>query len=157
MVILDLTVVNEMWDLETIRRLNDLQPGAFLEVPPDYDFHMVDQHAPGAKLDHGKVRMGLVLDGFSDALVEVSKVGTFGARKYSDNGWKYVEDGYARYRDALFRHLFAADLNDDESGLPHLAHAAWNLLAMLELTLDKIEERDEHEVASAPSISVSEK
>ncbi len=95
----------------------------------------IDPHAPGAKLDHGKVRMGLVLGGFRHALQAVGEVGTFGAAKYSDNGWLEVPNGKARYEDALFRHLLADDECDDESGLLHKAHAAWNALAILELHL----------------------
>ena len=94
-----------------------------------------DQHAPGAKLDAGKVRLGLVLGGFANALVEVGKVGTFGAAKYSDNGWLEVPHGEKRYTDALFRHLLTDEEVDSESGLLHLAHACWNLLAVLELHL----------------------
>lgn len=96
---------------------------------------LVDQHAPGAKLDQGKPRTGLVLGAFSRALTEVAQVGTFGAEKYSDNGWLEVENGEQRYRDALFRHLLAPDDTDPESGLSHLAHAAWNVLAILELEI----------------------
>jgi hypothetical protein len=92
-------------------------------------------HTPGAKLDRGKPRTGLVLGGFANALIEVAKVGTFGAEKYTDNGWKVVPNGYARYTDALFRHLLDEQLHDDESGLLHDAHAAWNALARLELRL----------------------
>lgn len=95
----------------------------------------IDPHAPGAKLDHGKVRMGLVLGAFRHALRAVGEVGTFGAAKYSDNGWLDVPNGKARYTDALFRHLLADDEHDDESGLFHKAHAAWNALAILELHL----------------------
>ena len=87
---------------------------------------------PGAKLDSGKVRPALVIQGFRKALLSVSEVGTFGAAKYTDNGWKSVPDGRKRYEDALYRHLLAEGA-DEQSGLPHLAHAAWNLLAMLEL------------------------
>lgn len=97
-----------------------------------------DQHAPGAKLDAGKPRVALVLGGFSRALMAVSEVGTFGANKYSDNGWKSVENGLQRYSDALGRHLLkeaGGELTDDESGLLHAAHAAWNALARLELIL----------------------
>ena len=94
-----------------------------------------DQHTPGAKLDAGKVRLGLVLGGFRNALVEVGKVGTFGAAKYSDNGWLEVPNGEERYTDALFRHLLGDEEVDSESGLLHLAHACWNLLAVLELHL----------------------
>jgi hypothetical protein len=42
-----------------------------------------------------------------------------------------------KYVNAAFRHVFIEWLfkgidNDPESGLPHLAHGAWNLLAALE-------------------------
>ena len=110
--------------------------GRALEVPMEpveIDPNGIDQHSPGAKVDFGKVRMILVLDGFKRALTEVGKVGTFGAKKYSDNGWMEVENGINRYRDAMYRHLFATDFYDNDSGLPHMAHAAWNMLALLEL------------------------
>ena len=89
-------------------------------------------HEPGSKLDDGKNMVGLVMQGFRRALLGVSRVGTFGAKKYTKNGWKEVPDGYDRYQDALYRHLLAEGL-DEQSGLPHLYHAAWNLLAMIEL------------------------
>lgn len=96
------------------------------------------KHAPGAKLDNGKPRHGLVLGAFSNALTEVAKVGTFGANKYSDNGWLSVPNGLARYTDAMLRHHFAeagGEELDKESGLHHAAHRAWNALAVLELAL----------------------
>lgn len=92
----------------------------------------------GAKLDAGKVRLGLVLGDFARALVAVGEVGTFGARKYSDSGWLSVPDGIDRYTDALLRHLFAEFRNeviDADSELLHAAHSAWNALARLELLL----------------------
>lgn len=98
----------------------------------------IDQHAPGAKLDHGKPRHGLVLGAFAGALTEVAKVGTFGANKYSDNGWLSVPNGLARYTDAMLRHHFAeagGEELDEDSGLRHAAHRAWNALAVLELAL----------------------
>lgn len=96
------------------------------------------QHEPGAKLDNGKNRLGLVLGGFSRAVEQVGLVGTFGAQKYSDNGWVEVPDGIRRYSDALLRHLMAdlrGEALDRESGLPHLAHAAWCSLAILDLRM----------------------
>lgn len=59
---------------------------------------------PGAKLDAGKVRADLVLDGFGLALLEVAKVATYGAAKYSEGGWQDVPDGVKRYRAAGDRH-----------------------------------------------------
>lgn len=97
----------------------------------------LDPHAPGAKLDAGKNRLGLVLGGFAKALEEVGKVGTYGANKYSDNGWKKVEKGAARYDDAMLRHWLAQkkDWVDAETGLLHQAQVVWNALAVLELML----------------------
>jgi len=90
-------------------------------------------NTPGAKLDANKPDCDLVFGGFAKALLEVAKVGTFGAVKYTDNGWKSVPNGIRRYRSAAYRHLLALEFLDKDSNLPHLAHAAWNCLAALEL------------------------
>jgi hypothetical protein len=93
---------------------------------------------PGAKLDSGKNRVGLVLMGFSRALQSVAEVGTYGAQKYSDNGWVDVPDGERRYTDAMFRHLMKdaeGEMCDPDSGLRHAAHCCWNSLARLDLML----------------------
>ena len=95
----------------------------------------LDAHTPGAKLDSGKVRLGLVLGDFRHALVEVGKVGTYGANKYTDHGWLSVPNGVERYTDALYRHLLAEDMDDPDTGLLHAAHCCWNALARLELLL----------------------
>lgn len=100
---------------------------------------MSDLHVKGAKDDNGKLRMGLVFSGFIPALLEVCKIGTFGANKYTANGWQEVEKGYDRYEDAMFRHWAAfkmGEKNDPESGFPHLAHFAWNALAILTFYLE---------------------
>lgn len=100
----------------------------------------LDPHEPGAKLDAGKTRPGLVFSDFSNALMAVAEVGTFGANKYSDHGWQLVENGQTRYTDALYRHLMAhqsGELKDTESTFLHLAHAAWNALAILEFEIKK--------------------
>lgn len=96
-------------------------------------------HVKGAKDDKGKLRMGLVISGFIPAILEVCKIGTFGANKYTANGWQEVEKGYDRYEDAMFRHWAAfkmGEKNDPESGFPHLAHFAWNALAILTFYLE---------------------
>ncbi len=83
-----------------------------------------DQHEPGAKVDAGKNRLGLVLGGFALALEQVGWIGTFGAEKYSPNGWLSVPDGQERYKDALYRHLLAYERGEDvdkDSDLLHLA------------------------------------
>jgi hypothetical protein len=98
----------------------------------------MNQHQPGAKLDAGKLRPGLVFGGFARALQAVAAIGTFGANKYTDNGWMSVPNGITRYTDALHRHLLAeaqGEEVDPESGLAHAAHAAWNALARLDLMI----------------------
>lgn len=100
------------------------------------DPHGIPQHAPGAKLDAGKLRVGLMFADFACALEAVAQVTTFGAAKYTPSGWRSVRDGEGRYTDALLRHLLAhlsGERVDPESGLPHAAHVAWNALAVLEL------------------------
>lgn len=102
----------------------------------------LDAHSPGAKLDQGKVRPGLVLGGFARALWAVSEVGSFGAVKYTENGWVEVPNGQARYDDAGMRHWLKDKMGervDNDSRLIHLAHDAWNALAVLDLELRKAE------------------
>jgi hypothetical protein len=99
-------------------------------------------NAPGAKLDAGKVRPALVLRGFARALWKVSEVGTFGARKYTDNGWVEVPNGEERYADAQMRHFLKDAMGeavDADSNIEHLAHEAWNALAKLDLALRRKE------------------
>lgn len=102
----------------------------------EQDPHGTPAHLPGAKLDAGKARAGLVLGDFANALVLVTQVGTFGAQKYSSSGWLSVPDGANRYTDAMLRHWLAEHTgseHDEQTGLPHAAHLAWNALARLEL------------------------
>lgn len=99
---------------------------------------VLGQHEPGAKLDNDKPDLDLVLGAFARALQEVGKVGTFGAKKYTDNGWLQVPNGQRRYTSAMLRHYFQESEGhylDDETGLPHAAAVAWNALARLELIL----------------------
>lgn len=112
----------------------------------ELDPNGLNPHTPGAKLDLNKPNCDLVFGGFANALLEVAKVGTFGAKKYTDNGWKSVPNGIPRYRSAIYRHLLTQEHLDPESGLPHLAHAAWGCLAALELLLtpEEHDEYDEH-------------
>lgn len=102
------------------------------EVDP-YGF---PQHAPGSKLDNGKVDWSLAL---WDAFHQCVAVQTYGATKYTRDGWRSVPDGVDRYQAALIRHFVAwksGELIDPESNLPHLAHMMCNLAFIMELTKD---------------------
>ena len=105
----------------------------------EYDPNGKSPHEPGAKLDAGKpaVYRGL-FDYFPLACCAVAEVSTFGARKYAWKGWESVPDGFARYSDALGRHLLAESSEgcvDSTTGLKHAAQVAWNAMARLELLL----------------------
>lgn len=111
---------------------------AQLPLEGDRDPHGKNQHEPGAKVDAGKVRMHLITGGMARAITEVAKVGTFGAAKYTDNGWIAVPDGFRRYEDAQQRHAakrHMGETHDPDSSLLHLAHEAWNAMAKLDLYL----------------------
>lgn len=96
--------------------------------------------AKGAiKYDGGKVCLyrGLI-DYFPRAITAVAEISTFGASKYAWKGWEGVEDGVARYSDAMVRHLAkeaTGEVVDPDSGLLHASHCAWGALARLELML----------------------
>lgn len=108
----------------------------------DKDPNGIDQHAPGAKLDAGKCDVGLLFESFPHALYGVAQVATFGANKYTRNGWKSVPHGNERYAAAEGRHKllrYQGEYLDSESQLPHQFHEAWNVLAQLELALTKKE------------------
>ncbi len=86
---------------------------------------------PGTKLDTDKLRWSLLPSG---TIAQVIHVLEYGAKKYSVGNWVGVPDGNTRYYDAAMRHLDAwrgGEINDPESGLPHLAHAACCLLFLL--------------------------
>lgn len=103
-------------------------------------------HEPGAKLDDGKapVYRGVIAY-FPRAIKEVAKVSAFGASKYTWNGWETVPDGISRYSDANGRHIADEAIEGPytlDSKLLHKAHAAWNALAALELTLREMEKNN---------------
>jgi hypothetical protein len=94
---------------------------------------------PGSKLDAGKspVFQGL-LDYFPKACLAVAEVSEVGAKKYTWRGWESVPNGFARYSDALGRHLVKEAIDgryDYDTGLLHAAQVAWNAMARLELLL----------------------
>lgn len=92
------------------------------------------------KYDGGKLRWDLLPLPLIEKVVEVY---TFGAQKYAANTWQNLEDGYNRYKAALLRHLTAHDKGetiDPESNLPHLAHVAWNAIALMHFALERSED-----------------
>jgi len=96
----------------------------------------------GNKYDIGKERFDLLPP---MPLFELVKVYTYGAAKYGDRNWEEGMD-WGRVFAAVQRHLgkfWNGEELDEESGLPHLAHAAWGCLALLEYnkTHKKLDDR----------------
>ena len=116
------------------------KPDPSLDVVSEVDPDGKEADAPGAKLDGNKPDLSLLLD-FSRSLCAIGQVATDGAKKYSRGGWLLVPDGINRYRAAKMRHMFHGALSDYDagSGSLHIAHEAWNALAVLELTLREME------------------
>ena len=85
------------------------------------------------KADDNKLKPSLIFDGMPDALQYLFAVATYGAEKYEPHSWKRVD--VDRYIDAKWRHAVSSG-NDDESGLPHLAHELWGCLAILQSKID---------------------
>lgn len=104
-----------------------------------WDFkHTAPSPNKDMKHDNGKYFGALPLQDFPLALKAVAEVGTFGANKYARHSWSTVENGYQRYEDAFHRHMLAhygGETVDQETKLLHLAHMAWNILALLQMEL----------------------
>ena len=103
---------------------------------PEHNEHSVVIGEEGSqcfvKHDTGKLRYGLIPP---IAEMEMVKVLTFGAEKYSPDNWKNVDD-LSRYVDAALRHISAYRLgeqNDQETGHHHLAHAMCCLSFIVDL------------------------
>lgn len=87
----------------------------------------------GKKHDHDKLRYDLLPP---EALESIVAVLTFGAKKYAPENWRLVENWSGRYFAAAQRHIWAykkGESVDPETGIHHLAHAATNLVFLLEL------------------------
>jgi hypothetical protein len=92
----------------------------------------------GTKHDEAEIRFDLLLADMPLALEAVVSVLTYGAGKYNDGNWQYLEDADRRYLAASMRHemaLHKGDTHDDETGEHHLAHKLCCDLFRLELAL----------------------
>ena len=101
----------------------------------------------GIKYDSEKPKMNLLPP---KAIVEISKVLTFGAAKYDAENWRKLDDLQNRYTAGALRHIFAhmdGEQLDPETKLSHLAHAMCCLLFKLEIELEngKSEEEEPRE------------
>ena len=89
---------------------------------------------------NGKIRMELVFEGMPNALQALGKCMTWAIEEkgYEELDFLTVPNGPQKYRGAMYRHDQKEILGeefDDESGLIHATHTAWNAMARLELLL----------------------
>ena len=103
----------------------------------------------GVKYDSKKPKMNLLPP---KAIVEISKVLTFGAAKYDAENWRKLDDLQNRYTAGALRHIFAhmdGEELDPETNLSHLAYAMCCLLFKLEIELEeRFKEEESREVDS---------
>jgi hypothetical protein len=95
----------------------------------------------GVKYDIDKPKFSLMKH---DALLEMVKVLTFGAQKYSPDNWRKLDDARTRYFDAANRHMwqwFSNERYDSESGYHHLAHAMASLMFIMQMDLEDADDR----------------
>ena len=84
----------------------------------------------GLRLNEGKIRYDL-MDGYS--IEQVAKVFTKGAEKYAEHNWRKGMK-WSKMLASLERHVAKFKKGEDfdeETGLYHLAHAAWNALGLV--------------------------
>lgn len=84
------------------------------------------------RFTQGKIRYDLIAP---YSLEQLAKVYTYGTIKYDDDNWWKGLKWKAEVFGCITRHIwkwFRGEKNDDESGLHHLAHAAWNCFALME-------------------------
>lgn len=108
------------------------------------DYQIIDNQMSilkfeGKKYDSNKSMVGTLCNVFPNALLAIGNCIEFGTHKYPDPAnWQKVEGAFTRYQDSIMRHylkFLAGQERDSETNLLHLAHMAWNTLAVLELYL----------------------
>lgn len=122
-------------DWEDFQKTCSLKPGDIIEkekYEQMFNAYKASKARPiGKKYDENKHDWTLLPWEALGAVIEVMQ---YGADKYGRDNWKHV-DPPSRYMAAAFRHLIAHQQGaraDPESGLAHLAHAATNVLFMLQ-------------------------
>lgn len=122
-------------------------PGPFVQVkssntkmvpkPPE------TRHVPTQPIEAKKAKAPIadMLKDFHLAIERVALVTRYGNSQpgRSPGSWRDVPDFENEYRNAKARHAIGGlvEDNDRESGIEHLAHDAWNALALLQFKLEK--------------------
>jgi len=84
------------------------------------------------RFNEGKIRYDLIAPW---SLEQLARVYTYGTIKYDDDNWWKGLKWKAEVFGCITRHIWKwmrGEKCDDESGLHHLAHAAWNCFTLME-------------------------
>lgn len=73
--------------------------------------------------------------GLIEAIKNMNEVLAFGQQKYPNNDWATYPP--EKHLHAILRHLGRGDALDEETGLPHAAHAAARCLMLLGVILQR--------------------
>lgn len=116
--------------------------GCRRDGPPVAGTPVADATKEGRKI--GKVRMDLVMQDMPRAIEALARVMTWAldSKVYKESDWLHVPDAIAKYSGGMHRHDNKEKRGqefDEESGLEHAIHTAWNAMARVELILRKKE------------------
>jgi hypothetical protein len=128
---------------EAVKKPSALSPKELEDMEQKIADKVEEQGAKGF-VNHGEVRVTSETGGQKgrkpqrmdllppEALLALSEVYGMGAEKYDDHNYLKGYDWSLSFG-ALLRHVMAAEKGewlDDESGLPHVMHAAWHCFAL---------------------------
>lgn len=98
------------------------------------------------RFNNDKPMMSYFMRSFPRMAEAVARVKEMGAIKYNDGNWRLGNKPDKEYLDSLFRHLNYINIGEDydsDTGCLHIAHAVWNLCALLELNYPDLPARDD--------------
>lgn len=114
------------WEEDPEKELHEMLEATEKEAEEAY------KNSQSAKADSGKPRPTLVPTSLIRAVTAIRE---YGCQKYHDpENWRNVEP--QRYQDSLYRHWLAyleGEVDDPESGLPHIWHVACNIAFLIEM------------------------
>ena len=105
---------------------------------------VIGDHHTANKQTEGKLDFSLLP---WEPIREIVKVYMFGCKKYSRNNWR-KGSAWSEWYAAVLRHLTSwidGEDKDPESGLSHLAHAAWGIITLLWFSIHRSEFDDRNE------------
>jgi hypothetical protein len=98
------------------------------------------------RFNSDKPMMSYFMRSFPRMAEAIARVKEMGAIKYNDGNWRLGNKPDDEYWNSMFRHLnyiFSGEDYDPDTGCLHLAHAVWNMCALLELNHPDLPARDD--------------